>query len=233
MATSCLHEIFAIQPKGPYLLGGYCFGGMIAFEIAQRLKRLDEDVLLLFMLEPVTRRLPTAPSSSAWTSQYSKVISLCDRSSRHLSNLKSLNAYQKACYVLERTRDKIKEIVLSTFPGEKILKKIAYKACLALGYPIPPSLRSRYILDIYNRAVDEYVSEVYPGRLVVFKTAGCDPTGWDQLAELEMHEIPGNHYNVLKEPYVRHWATPLKAQIDRVQSDLRMRVPRKQARIAS
>src|SRR5262249_22232654 len=42
MATSCLHEIFAIQPKGPYLLGGYCFGGMIAFEIAQRLKRLDE-----------------------------------------------------------------------------------------------------------------------------------------------------------------------------------------------
>lgn len=235
IATSCLQEIFAIQPRGPYLLGGYCFGSMIAFEIAQQLKRLDEDVLLLFMLEPVTLRLHPTLSSSAWTSRFSKmVISLCDKSSRHLSNLKSLNAYQKARYVLERTRDKIKEIALSTFPAKKILKRIAYKACLALGYPIPPSLRGRYILDIYNHAADEYISEVYPGRLIVFKTTDGAPTGWEQLAEgLEMHEIPGDHSNVLKEPYVRHWATPLKAQIDRVQSDVMMRAPLKQARSAS
>src|SRR5262249_30202270 len=104
IATWCLHEIFAIQPKGPYLLGGYCFGGLIALEIAQQLKRVDEDVRLVFVLEPVKRRLPStqSPSSSpAWTDRVlEKVSSLCDRGSRHLLNLKSLNAYQKARYVL-------------------------------------------------------------------------------------------------------------------------------------
>jgi amino acid adenylation domain-containing protein len=239
IATSCLHEIFAIQPNGPYLLGGYCFGGLIAFEIAQQLKRINEDVRLLFVLEPVNRRIPLTPSSSssaAWTDRLSeRVIALCDKSWRHLPKLKALNAYQKARYILKGTRDKIKEIALRTFPVKRILKKIGYKACLALSYPIPPSLRSRYILDIYNRAVDDYVFEVYPGRLIVFKTTDSDPTGWDELAAegLEIYEIPANHSNVLEEPYLRHWATPLKAQIDRVQTDVRRRVPPEQARSAS
>src|SRR5262249_33593577 len=121
IATSCLHEILAIQPRGPYLLGGYCFGSVIAFEIAQQLRRLDEDVPLLFLLEPVKRRLPSTRSSSAWPPRFSKMaILLCDKSSRHLLNLKSLNAYQKARYVFERTRNKIKEIALRLFPVNNI-----------------------------------------------------------------------------------------------------------------
>ena len=45
-------EIRQVQKKGPYFLGGYCVGGVIAFEIAQELVRMGEQVSLLFLLDP-------------------------------------------------------------------------------------------------------------------------------------------------------------------------------------
>jgi surfactin synthase thioesterase subunit len=38
--------------RGAFSLGGYCFGRLIAFEIAQQLKAQNEDTLLLFLLDP-------------------------------------------------------------------------------------------------------------------------------------------------------------------------------------
>ncbi len=37
MAESYLREIRELQPEGPYYLGGFCMGGQVAFEMAQRL----------------------------------------------------------------------------------------------------------------------------------------------------------------------------------------------------
>src|SRR5436309_1465774 len=54
IAEHYLSEIRAAHPHGPYLLGGYCVGGMVAFEIAQQLKKLNEDVALLVMVDPAT-----------------------------------------------------------------------------------------------------------------------------------------------------------------------------------
>src|SRR6516165_7120741 len=41
----------AVQPQGPYLLAGYCFGGILAFEIARRLVAQDQQVPLLALVE--------------------------------------------------------------------------------------------------------------------------------------------------------------------------------------
>ena len=49
-----LREIPTIEPKAPYFLGGYCFGGIVAFEIAQQLKKEGEVVALLALLVPST-----------------------------------------------------------------------------------------------------------------------------------------------------------------------------------
>jgi amino acid adenylation domain-containing protein len=51
MARRYLREIRAIQPAGPYLLGGRCLGGVVAFEMAQRLTRAGEEVALLVVLD--------------------------------------------------------------------------------------------------------------------------------------------------------------------------------------
>ena len=61
MAEQYLSAIRSIQPRGPYLLGGASFGGMIAFEIAQLLQGQDEDIALLAMMDtPSSGKLPPA-----------------------------------------------------------------------------------------------------------------------------------------------------------------------------
>ena len=39
------------QPKGPYILGGWCYGGMVAHEMACQLQNAGEEVQYLFMLD--------------------------------------------------------------------------------------------------------------------------------------------------------------------------------------
>jgi thioesterase domain-containing protein len=40
-----------VQPHGPYCLAGFCFGGVLAFEVARQLQRQDERVALLVLLD--------------------------------------------------------------------------------------------------------------------------------------------------------------------------------------
>ena len=60
MATAYLTEIRRLQPRGPYRLGGTCFGGVVAYEMAQQLRAAGETVEALFLLEtwPPPRRFP-------------------------------------------------------------------------------------------------------------------------------------------------------------------------------
>jgi len=51
MARECLSEMRTVQPSGPYLVGGYCFAGSVAIEIAQQLLREGEDVRLLALID--------------------------------------------------------------------------------------------------------------------------------------------------------------------------------------
>src|SRR5205823_2243155 len=41
----------AVQPVGPYLLGGWSFGGVVAFEMAQQLHAQGQTVALLALLD--------------------------------------------------------------------------------------------------------------------------------------------------------------------------------------
>jgi acetoacetyl-CoA synthetase len=61
MAEFHLQAIKQIQPGGPYFLVGYSLGGLVALEIAQRLRESGEGVALLAMVEsyPHRRFLPT------------------------------------------------------------------------------------------------------------------------------------------------------------------------------
>jgi FkbH-like protein len=51
MAARFVEEIRAVQPHGPYAIGGYSFGGVVAFEIAQRLRRAGEDIAVLALID--------------------------------------------------------------------------------------------------------------------------------------------------------------------------------------
>jgi thioesterase domain-containing protein len=52
MATDYLTELRAARPEGPYALGGAGFGGLVALEMAQRLRASGADVQLLMFDTP-------------------------------------------------------------------------------------------------------------------------------------------------------------------------------------
>ena len=51
MAARYVREIQRIQPSGPYNLCGHCFGGVFAFEVAQQLRKIGEQVAVLALID--------------------------------------------------------------------------------------------------------------------------------------------------------------------------------------
>ena len=51
MAADYLAELRVVQPQGPYLLGGWSMGGVVAFEMAHQLEKIGEQVELLTLID--------------------------------------------------------------------------------------------------------------------------------------------------------------------------------------
>ena len=58
LAAIYVDRIRQIQPEAPYLIGGYCFGGYIALEIAQILRSQGQEVALLILVETYGSKVP-------------------------------------------------------------------------------------------------------------------------------------------------------------------------------
>jgi len=219
IAAHYLREIRAVRPKGPYRLGGYCFGGMVAFEVAQQLQRQKERVDLVVLVNPSNPRsdqLPLPLSENAGDSQQTGKssrdgTSFRDQLSRHLQSMKALRFSQLPTYVLQRVMGKAVDSSLKII---RPVQKLAISVCLGLRRPLPPSLRSRYILEIYFEAMRTYVPELYSGRLTIFQAdaESTAPLRWKALARggADVHYIPGDHLSVLEESHIRAWAETLK-----------------------
>ena len=51
MAARYLDAVRVVQPEGPYMLGGWSFGGLVAYEMAQQLQRAGQEVGLLALID--------------------------------------------------------------------------------------------------------------------------------------------------------------------------------------
>jgi hypothetical protein len=59
IAAAHLNSMRAVQPEGPYLLGGWCNGGLLAYEMARQLHAEGQAVDMLVLMDPVTLVYPT------------------------------------------------------------------------------------------------------------------------------------------------------------------------------
>jgi thioesterase domain-containing protein len=60
MAAEYVRAIRTVQPEGPYRLGGWSFGGAVAFEMARQLRAAGDRVELLALLDSWSPRLSAA-----------------------------------------------------------------------------------------------------------------------------------------------------------------------------
>ncbi|HEY1232585.1 MAG TPA: alpha/beta fold hydrolase, partial [Candidatus Binatia bacterium] len=217
IAAHYLEEIRVVQPRGPYFLGGYSVGGIVAFEAAQQLTKQGQEVALLFLLDS------HFPGVDIRTSRNE---SFPDKVRGHFRNMVLLGYEEKLSYFLAKAKERIKFAFNQTEIGlRELLKKVVCRVYLAMGHTLPPHLRGFYIFYlIYRQAWRNYTPKPYSGSAIYIKAEkrnGDFALHWARLmaGRLEVHEVAGcNHWEIMKEENVHFWAERLKACLSQAQS---------------
>jgi thioesterase domain-containing protein/acyl carrier protein len=221
IATHYLKEIYTVQPHGPYRLGGNCFGGLVAFEMANQLLKEVKKVDLFVLLNPASRKTGTSKvvSPPIWT----KV-----NDQRHLLQL--ISSFRSGSHwndVLNRVKGRMSGHMLNLVGSVKrATQKTICTIYECLGVSIPVSLRSRYILEIYAQALQYYVARPFQGDMVVF--LGQDfprqlRVNWSKqcTGSVTIHDVPGDHAGVLEDRNVKVWAVKLAACLEALELEQR------------
>jgi amino acid adenylation domain-containing protein len=219
IASECVKQIREIQPEGPYLLGGFSFGGKVAFEIAHQIRNQGQEVRLLALLDPGNMHEGFPASGGHFSLVTRELQTYTAALHRGLSKLGELRFGQKLNFLWRAVQWRLAEAVQRV---ERALKKLECWFYIASGLHVPKHLWSFYFVENCRRALSKYAPQVYPGRLVVFPTeelAHDARMQWGQLAGggLELHVVPGNHSNVMSDSMVRFWAEKLKVYLDDAQ----------------
>ncbi len=212
MAAHYIKEMRELQPEGPYLIGGRSLGGMVAFEMAQQLKAQGQTIGLLALLD-------TYPSGYAklFRNEATRRAALgrgLNRTKAHLKNLQGLSVNEGLTYLIKKAR----------FAPRKVKSQVwrrLHSSYERLGRSLPRALRD--IKEFNSLAVRNYTPAVYNGNVTLFWASADLRTsidlveGWRALAGggMEVHEIPGSHLDIIKEPHVGELATKLSTCLDR------------------
>jgi oxalate---CoA ligase len=210
IAAHYIDEVQRVQPAGPYRLGGFSFGGTLAFEMAQQLRARGEVVDLLVLLDsrfPGTDTVPVADSTS---------VGLGTELRRHIRAVSKLERRAAIMYVTTRLTRKLRDRASRI---SKVFKTLSWRVLLRLRRPIPTSLVSNYLLSIYEAARSKYRPVPYFGRAVYIKSEKrltFDRMSWERVLgdQLEWHEVPGDHMDLVTKPYAESWTAIVKAGLD-------------------
>jgi aspartate racemase len=186
----------AVQPAGPYHLGGWSLGGPLAFEIARQLRTAGERVALLALFDswaPLSENKPWGLPGDE-----SKLLAQVARS--HRVSLPKNGAAPRG-------------------EGEELER--AFEAAKAAGL-LPPGVGVAWLRRLvvqHGRAVSavlDYEPAVYDGQVTLFRAregAARGDWGWGRLTSLPVNvrEVAGDHHTMLSEPHVGELAADLDA----------------------
>src|SRR4030095_7341819 len=193
MAEHYLSEVRSLQPEGPYFLGGFCMGGMVAFEMARRLDLEGQKVGLVALLETHGPGYFLDPKDNVQF--FYEDRTLWQRIKMNLQKLATLQAHERKVLIQKKV-----ELLRNNI--EMRWTELASKILLFLGHPTLAALQRVHQSNVHAQIC--YVPQgVYPGRVHLFQadkqplgTYKFDPQfGWGHWAAqgVEIHEFPGYH----------------------------------------
>ncbi|MEM7355787.1 MAG: condensation domain-containing protein, partial [Acidobacteriota bacterium] len=203
MAERYIEAIRQAQPHGPYRLGGYCIGGGVAYEMAQRLLAAGETIDLVILIDSVPRAY--LDDSQAASVQVA----------RRLKNL-----------LAKAPRD----IAASTVDFARRAARRLWRKLSRQGAEAPPEIEDvldmRTLPQVYHhaakqhfRAMRDWLPRPYDGDVHLFRTHDArfgEDFGWGPLVRgrLGIDRIEGRHIEVLREPYVQEVGRKLSRVLD-------------------
>lgn len=203
MAAAHIEAMRAVQQEGPYLLGGWCNGALIAYEMAQQLHAQGQKVDLLVLLDPGTSvRMNPATSvldrlSRIAISRSGKVFHLGqDKQLDWFLRLRHLYRYLRFSHY--RSLKDSEHLVTAEQLGLKPRREKAGAVFSRLDAMLQPT----EVLDptwwvIYEWISWDYLPQFYPGKLAIFWDSEdlFRRVAWRKVEakEVEVHILPGSH----------------------------------------
>jgi amino acid adenylation domain-containing protein len=200
LAAYYVEAIRTVQPTGPYLLGGWSLGGVVAYELAQRFQRAGEQVELLALIDSSVRQADAPDEAEV------------SRIAMHFA----WDLFRTAGMELQPPEN------LSELGPEALLEALLEQGRVAgLIAPGAEAQEFRALFRVFEsnlRASFQYRPKPYTGTVTLLRASepplaeGEDADhGWSALAaRVERHELPGDHYTLLQRPHVQKLAERLK-----------------------
>jgi len=214
IAAAYIESMRAVQPEGPYLLGGFCAGGLLAYEIAQQLRAAGQVVDLLVLIDPMAGPIRFIRLLGSFIRRIGNLVDL--------SPSKQLNWFLRLRYVsrvLRRSRDENTEHV------DRLMRRWRDEHPKHFSL-IPPAeaLRQDW-MAVFVWAVSGYFPRQYPGKMTyLFARENPDSRKlwWGQVTEtenVEIHTTPGTHETCRTE-HLRDLTKQLRTFLSKVQADV-------------
>jgi thioesterase domain-containing protein len=216
-AARCyIDEIRKVQPHGPYYIGGSCFGGLAAYEMARMLKEQGESIGALVLIDTYNPEYISSMTTSQLLSRYASYS--IRRAAVHSRRILSLQPGEWLSYMGARLKASVKH---TRNLGRAAFTPIAQKPQpgrnLADVAPLntSTSLRLEEILDRVDRNNQinrsKFVPKPYQGNMVIIRPdeRNLMPTedrllGWRPFVDgkIETFQVEGSHDAMFQDPAV-------------------------------
>jgi amino acid adenylation domain-containing protein len=193
MADYYLEEIRKVQPHGPYLLGGYSFGGVAAYEIAQKIRASGEEIAVLALFDATNPAAP-APLRSFTKLFYRRLHAPATLTPNRLFQFLAHRASGKVAANFLEWNETFHKLIL----GRKARRNQAVSA----------ELIGLHVRMVHERASLAYKPLPYDGRVTLFRASSRlsgyeyqPDLGWKMVARggVEIYNIPGNHKDLFSD----------------------------------
>lgn len=204
MALAHIQTMRSIQPEGPYLLGGFCNGGLVAYEMARQLHAQGQEIDLLALIEPAS----PPPLHALATSFIQRTSKLFRRSKNQ-----QMESFLRIRHLYKYLRRERKEEDLDAFPG------------IDHGiFTLTPTFEALRQDDhaVLDWIITGYTYKPYGGKITVLwpreePLSGVWKRKITQESGRELHFVPGTHIGC-RTDHIMSLAETLKLSVEKAQS---------------
>jgi amino acid adenylation domain-containing protein/FkbH-like protein len=221
MAACYIAEIQSFQQTGPYYLGGYCFGGNVAYEMARQLQSMGEAVGLVALLD-------SAPTNAGYETITWWEPSFAKRFARNLGywleDFRRLKPEERRRFFTRKLRALLRK-VRHKF-GSPRAELVDLEDVIDTGHFPSSELR---LWQAHLEALVRHTDQPYDGPVTLLRTRGqpllCslkEDFCWRKICpRLDLKQVPGSHEEIFMEPHVQSLARQLTACLE----EARLRAP--------
>jgi len=203
MAQSYLPILRQIQSHGPYLLGGFCLGALVAFELARQLQAEGQKVETLFLVNP-SYASPRPRMGRELVQHVGDLLRVHRPSQRRLfSHLRRFNEHIEAWSKSHAKGDLLRQAVV------ELRSRMSARGTSRAQRSFQPEERLSGArpehVEKYAWAIAGYSRKRYSGRVELFWSrddislpGDNRALGWDRVVDdIVVHTTPGTHLSAI------------------------------------